>query len=203
MAKAKPKEKKKRAPQKSPKNTSPKIPHEGRDEKGSFLPGNRIWEARSSYGPKPKFDDAEVLWEACCEYFKWVEENPLLEQKIFHTNGMITKDTVTKMRAMTISGLCLFLDITLNTWKSYKENPVLLNIIEAAEQIIWNQKVAGAAADMLNANIICRELGLSDKTELTGKDGGPIQFSDTERAARLAAIFDKARDRRDRPTDSE
>ena len=29
---------------------------------------------------------------------------------------------------------------------------------------------------MLNANIIARDLGLSDKSELTGKGGGPIKI---------------------------
>nr|WP_261640834.1 DNA-packaging protein [Erwinia mallotivora] len=35
-----------------------------------------------------------------------------------------------------------------------------------AEQIIYNQKFTGAAADLLNANIIARELGLADKREV-------------------------------------
>lgn len=39
--------------------------------------------------------------------------------------------------------------------------------------------------------------------ELTGKGGGPIEFSDTERAARLTAILDAARKRRDKPSDSQ
>ena len=38
------------------------------------------------------------------------------------------------------------------------------------------RSLSGAAADMLNANIIARDLGLSDKSELTGKGGGPIKI---------------------------
>ena len=33
------------------------------------------------------------------------------------------------------------------------------------------QKFAGAAADLLNANIIARDLGLADKQDLTNSDG--------------------------------
>jgi len=45
----------------------------------------------------------------------------------------------------------------------------------------------------------------ADRTELTGKDGGPIEttdatFTDEQRAARIAAIFEAARARRDRQT---
>lgn len=35
--------------------------------------------------------------------------------------------------------------------------------------------------------------------EHTGRDGGPIEFSDIERSKRIAALLDRARDRRDRP----
>ncbi|KKL52832.1 hypothetical protein LCGC14_2281560, partial [marine sediment metagenome] len=74
-----------------------------------FKPGNQFWKARSSHGRNPKFSDKNVLWEACLEYFQWVDEHPLLEDKVFHTAGIITRTTVDHMRAMTIDGLCLFL----------------------------------------------------------------------------------------------
>ena len=113
------------------------------------------------------------------EYFQWVEDNPLYEEKIFHSQGMITRDTITKMRAMTISGLCLFLDICENTWTNYKKQPDFLSITLEVEKVIYNQKFAGAAADLLNPNIIARELGLADKqqNEHTGVDGKPIAHS--------------------------
>ena len=144
-----------------------------------FQKGNKFWLARSSHGRNPIFGDPEQLRNACYEYFEWVEENPLYEEKIFHSQGMITKDTVTKMRAMTVSGLCLFLDICENTWANYKKQPDFLSITLEVEKVIYNQKFAGASADLLNANIIARELGLADKqqNEHTGVDGKPIAHS--------------------------
>ena len=41
----------------------------------------------------------------------------------------------------------------------------------------------------------------TDKLELTGKDGGPIEYSDTERAARITALLDRGREERDRQAD--
>lgn len=148
-----------------------------RDEAGRFAPGNRFWEARSSAGPKPKFKTPEALWEACCEYFKWNEDNPLYETKGFAFQGVVTKETFPKMRAMTIGGLCLFLDIDRTTWDDWKKNRSdLSHIITRAEAIIFKQKLEGASADLLNANIIARELGLSDKqvNEHSGPDGKEI-----------------------------
>jgi len=144
-----------------------------------FQKGNKFWLARSSHGRNPIFSDPEQLRNACYEYFEWVEENPLYEEKIFHSQGMITKDTVTKMRAMTVSGLCLFLDICENTWANYKKQPDFLSITLEVEKVIYNQKFAGASADLLNSNIIARELGLADKqqNEHTGVDGKPIAHS--------------------------
>jgi len=155
----------------------------GRDPAtGRFLPGHRFWEARSSHGRNPKFETADALWLACCEYFEWVETNPLYKDQLVTFQGTATHEPVAQMRAMTISGLCLFIDIDFTTWQAWKKTRSdLSNIIGRAEAVIYQQKFAGAAADLLNANIISRELGLADKSELTGKDGGPIAVNTVKR----------------------
>lgn len=166
---------------------------QGRDEAGRFLPGNRLWEVRSTAGPKPKFADPESLWAACVEYFEWVEKNPLQEAKPFAYEGKVTIAKLPKMRAMTIRGLCLFLDVTEHTWRNWRDQrPDLQPVLTRAEDVIYEQKFSGAAAEMLNPNIIARDLGLADKRELTGKDGGPVETVDwsqvdTETMRKLAA----------------
>ena len=144
-----------------------------------FQKGNKFWLARSSHGRNPIFSNPEQLRNACYEYFQWVEDNPLYEEKIFHAQGVITKDTVAKIRAMTIGGLRIFLGICEQTWVNYKNNPDFLGVVKEVEEIIYNQKFTGAAADLLNSNIIARELGLADKqqNEHTGVDGKPIAHS--------------------------
>lgn len=146
---------------------------DGRDpDTGRFAAGNRFWEARSSAGPKPKFENPEGLWGACCEYFVWVEENPLWEAKAFSFQGKTMVEQLPKMRAMTIGGLCLFLDVDETTWRDWKDSrPDLSPIISRAEAIIYQQKFGGAAADLLNPNIIARDLGLADKKEVESPGG--------------------------------
>jgi len=141
-----------------------------------FQKGNKFWLARSSHGRNPIFSDPEQLRNACYEYFEWVEENPLLEEKIFHSQGMITKDTVTKMRAMTIRAMCFFIGLSRQGWQEYSEKPDFSDIVKEIEDVIFSQKFEGAAADLLNPNIIARELGLSDKVqnEHTGANGKPL-----------------------------
>jgi len=127
--------------------------------------GNRFWEARTTHGRGKIFETPDILWAACCEYFEWVEGNPLKEEKVFCSQGQVTKAEVTKMRAMTIFGLCHFLGISRPTWDEYCGREDFAYICSEAENVIRDQKFTGAAADLLNANIIARDLGLADKQE--------------------------------------
>lgn len=146
-----------------------------RDEKGWFLPGNKFWLVRSSHGRKPIFETPDDLWSAACEYFQWVEENPLYEDRLVTFQGVATHEPVAKMRAMTIAGLCLFLDISRQGWFEYCAKPDFSDVTKTIDDVIRSQKFAGAAADLLNANIIARDLGLADRSELSGPNGGPIE----------------------------
>lgn len=141
--------------------------------------GNQFWKARSSHGRKPIFPDPENLWDAACQYFDWVDANPLYEDKLVTFQGMASHEPVAKMRAMTISGLCIFLGISQQAWSEYRLRDGFGEVTREIEDIIRDQKFTGAAADLLNANIIARDLGLADKSELTGPNGGPIQTIDT------------------------
>lgn len=132
----------------------------------SFLPGNQFWKARTKVGRPRLFASSEALWEACCEYFQWVDDNPLHEMKAFSYQGEVVQEPVAKMRAMTIDGLCLFLDIAVSTWYEWRNVDDFSEVVAKAESVIRSQKFAGAAADLLNANIIARDLGLADKTEV-------------------------------------
>lgn len=129
--------------------------------------GNKFWEARSTHGRAPIFVAPDDLWAAALEYFEWVEDNPLYEDKIFAYQGMTTHESAAKMRAMTLSGLCIFLDIARSTWDEYGKKEDFSAITVRIAEVIRTQKYEGAAADLLNPNIIARDLGLSDKQEQT------------------------------------
>lgn len=165
-----------------------------KDDKGRFLPGNRFWEARSSHGRSPAFATADALRAAAVEYFEWVADNPLGEEKLFSYEGSIVRGDFGKLQAMTLKGLCIFLDISFQAWANYRERPDFVEVCEWVESVVYQQKFTGAAAGLLNPAIIARDLGLADKTELTGKDGGPVEvatYSDRDRAKAAAAILAK------------
>lgn len=129
--------------------------------------GNQFWMNRSKHGRDKIFSDPELLWDASCEYFKWCEENPLIE--IDFKGKDADRVEIPKMRAFTWEGLELFLDIhSLRDYKTNENYKDFSQVITRIEKIIYSQKFTGAAAGFLNPNIIARDLGLSDKKELSG-----------------------------------
>ncbi|MFZ4401985.1 MAG: terminase small subunit [Bacteroidales bacterium] len=135
---------------------------------------NRFWELRSKHGRGKIFKSPSLLWDACCEYFLWCEKNPLKEQVVFHAQGIITKSYVAKMRPFTIQGLVSFLDVNVNYLNQFedslkgkkdKSSKDFSLICTRVREIIYRQKFEGAASGFFNANIIARDLGLSEKTE--------------------------------------
>lgn len=127
--------------------------------------GNQFWLQRSSHGRKPKFGSADDLWDACCEYFQWVEDNPLYEDGLVTFQGIAKHEPLAKMRAMTVTGLCIFLDIARSTWDAWRGVDGFSDIATRVDEVIRTQKFEGASAGLLNPNIIARDLGLADKQE--------------------------------------
>lgn len=144
------------------------------------MKGNRFWEARATHGREKIFSTPDLLWTSAVEYFNWVEDHPLEEQKLFAYQGEVSKDTVYKMRAMTMDGLYLFLGIGSSTWTDYKNREEFSEVVSNIEKTIREQKFTGAAADLLNANIIARDLGLKDATT------SEVKTTSTDKAEELS-----------------
>jgi hypothetical protein len=144
----------------------------------SFKKGNAFWEWRSSTGRKPMYSTPEELWNDCVEYFDAYKDNPLMSVELVKFQGKATPADVPKMRAMSIASLCIFLGMTLKTWMSYREKPDFINVTSLVDATIREQKFQGACADLLNANIIARDLGLADKTQV--ENINPVKEAKTE-----------------------
>jgi hypothetical protein len=146
-----------------------------------FAPGNQLWKLALRAGlSKRLYLDPQDLLEEVCGYFKWLEDNPLFESKLVSYEGSSSIEEIPKMRAATIGGMCLYLGIDESTWRAWRSQrdaghrAELSAIIKFAEGFIRDQKFGGAASGLLNATIISRDLGLTEKTEIAGPGGGPI-----------------------------
>lgn len=139
--------------------------------------GNQFWKLRAKHGRDKLFESPELLWEAACEYFEWCEANPLIEVDF---RGKDSDEVhIPKMRPFTWDGLELYVDIySLRDYKTNEQYKDFSQVINRIERIIRNQKFSGAAAGFLNANIISRDLGLADKSELTHTVNVPVLTND-------------------------
>lgn len=163
---------------------------------------SRFWRQKSRYGSDPLFpvgpEGLKMLKNACEDYFEWAESNPLEEAKLISFEGESKLETLPKLRAFTLTGLTLFIDVSLSSWSDWKVGrPDLLPGILWAEQVIREQKFVSAAAGLLNANIITRDLGLAERKEISGPGGGPIETINSEMSAEEAAdLYARTREER-------
>ena len=132
-----------------------------------------FWTAHSSKNKNPsvevEYTSPEDLWEACCEYFQWCEDNPIDLSVHTFSQGTLTKGDVEKPRAMSLSAMCRFIGISQNEWKKIKLGyPNWSRTMQMAEEVITTQLYEYGAADVINANFIARAIGLADKNQLVG-----------------------------------
>lgn len=138
--------------------------------------GNQFWKMKSSFGRKPIFANPENMLAAAFEYFQWCDDNPLIEQKLCQELGEYVLKDLPRKRPYTLGALRLFLDLGLQTWYEYKKRNEFIEVTETIDDCIREQKFAGAAAGFFNANIIARDLGLKDSTEVEHKGGVTLTF---------------------------
>ena len=141
--------------------------------------GKQFWKARAKHGRDKIFSTPGKLWVAACEYFQWAEDHPLKRDIIYQ--GVKTGEE-NLLRAMTVSGMCIFLGVNSDYFTDFKDGLNLeekqgkdfSRIITDIYEIIKTQKFEWASAGLLNPNIIARDLGLTDKKELSGSVENPL-----------------------------
>ena len=122
------------------------------------------------------------MWDACVEYLDWAHENPLLEAKVVSGKNGPEIVELAKARVFTITGLCVYLGVDTTTWMRWASNDPaerrldLHPVISKVKLIIETQKYELAAASLANANLVARDLGLTERREVSGPGGGPVEL---------------------------
>lgn len=148
---------------------------------GSKAIGNSWWEQRATSGRDKTFSSPEELWKSACEYFKYTDSRKWYKTE-FKGSDVIEVRVPTDT-PYTKQSLCIFLDITMDTWRNYgsKEGyEDFFAIVERINQIIYNQKFEGATVGAYNSSIIARDLGLTDKREIDNKGVIAININSDE-----------------------
>lgn len=148
--------------------------------------GNNFWELRSKHGRDRLFATPELMWEAAVEYFQWCVDNPLIEVAYYGKEA--ERVEIPKIRAFTMQALCIYLDCN-TVYFNHFENDIkgredeiskgFSQIVTRIRETIYSQKFEGAAAGLLNHNIIARDLGLVDKRENDDRTKIKVSMSDS------------------------
>lgn len=144
-----------------------------------FQKGNEYYLIRSKDGRDTTYTP-ESLLDKANQYFQWCIDNPLKEQviqkrKISRDEEAIEKHTIEKLRPFTIQGFCIYAGIVEKTFWNYSKRNEFLQVTTRIRDVIENQQFEGAASGFLNANIIARKLGLTDKKEISGNPDNPLK----------------------------
>lgn len=158
---------------------------------------SELWEvAKSNAGKPPCFNSPEEMKLKAFEYFVWLEENKLIENKAFCSQGEVVYAQIEKMRPATQQGLCVFLNIGVSTWHDYKKKEQYSEVTKLIESVMYEQKFSGASSGLFNANIIARDLGLKDASEVDHKssDGSMKTYKPSDYKEAQSELYENMKD---------
>lgn len=124
--------------------------------------GNQFWKNvdPANLGRPPRYSTPEDLWNDVVKYFEQCDETPLIRRECTVSDKGTFDKTIEHKIPYTWEGLYVFLEVcNLDHYRTKKEFSGILTHIG---NIIRNQKYSGAVAGIFNANIVARDLHLSD-----------------------------------------
>lgn len=147
-----------------------------RHKDGKLKSGAQLYKLRDYKPTGYKITPTELMQKAR-EYIEDTKARPIMQNAIHQRSGEIIQ--IPLQRPLTIEGLCNYIGITVKTlhnWEKPQQEPKTdeerernasyLQIIARIRQLIYEDKLTGAAVGIYNANIIARDLGLTDKREV-------------------------------------
>jgi hypothetical protein len=79
--------------------------------------GNQFWKKRTKHGRNTLFSNSHTLRDACYEYFEEKDKHKYIHQQVHGKDSTIVK--VPTMLPYSLQSMCIFLGITIPTWKNY------------------------------------------------------------------------------------
>ena len=137
-------------------------------------------------GRPPKYKKASYLWQRFIEYVEWADANPITTfDRQSATGDKKEAKTKAKAQAQVQRPYTLIAFITfagIGDWSEFKQGkahqtPEFSAVIRAIENAIKSQQIDGALVGVYNSNLTARLNNISEAvhTEVTGKDGAPVE----------------------------
>ena len=127
--------------------------------------GNSFWKLRAKHGRDKLFETPELLWDAACEYFEWVDNNPFVKTKtvVSEKSGILSEEIPTQ-RAYTRMAFYIFIGCSDKWMCNFKKicSDDFLTVIQRIENIIDNNQIEGAMSGHFKENLVSRLQGLAE-----------------------------------------
>ena len=147
------------------------------------------WEWRAENPPvgRPKTFTPKKLWELACKYFERTRNNHFYKQDFIKGGEMAGTIVQLKLtRPFTWQGFEDYLNeqgliARIDDYKLNRDGRygAFVDVVRAIDSVIYSQKFERAASGVFNANIIARDLGLADKSQIKVTEEQPL-FGDGE-----------------------
>jgi len=139
---------------------------------------------------RQKIKTAEELWSLFMNYTKHSDDNPMVEAKLFNAKDGLRDGELDHIRPYTLEGFLNFVGMHKGTWnewkKRYEEEPFFVDTMIQIESIVEDQMFQGAMGGFFNPSLASRKLGLAERQELTGANGGPIETEEVTARERVS-----------------
>lgn len=144
-----------------------------------------ILQYKSPLGRPLKFTPKQ-LTEEFAKYVQWCQDNPLSESQRTDYQKGFADTTAYKPRRISIDGFLVFIGCSRDWWthlEDGKKGPEFFKVKASIKEYCETYQTEMASAGLLNANIISRLLGLTDKQEVknTGEREIVVVKSEEER----------------------
>ena len=156
--------------------------------------GNCFWRLRSKHGRDRIIQDPEYLAKAADEYFELCIENPIITYD--YKGKDATKVEYKIPKVFQKNELARFCNVTewrqIDDLKTVSED--FLQVVTHIENIIADQKYQFAVANIFNATIVARDLGLQDRKDITSggeKLSTTVVVQDQAAKANLDKLIEK------------
>lgn len=182
----------KKAPAKIPKGgpKEPKLPDLPMPPllQGVQKYGNPLYNPGTK-GPPPLWATPLSMVEDMTTYVRWAYDNPIIEERSELTkDGDVIRWDVSHPRALSIEAFCVFFGKSRMAFHVAEEKPGFDQAAAWCRQLIFSGNFELAVAGQMDSGLIARQLGLSDKKEVTSPDGSmtPTTTIDMSKMSKVA-----------------
>ncbi|MCF0178622.1 MAG: terminase [Bacteroidales bacterium] len=134
----------------------------------------------------------EQLFQLAVKYFEWAEGQAIKAIETASHQGIVTESLVHKPRVFTLTAFQLFAGIPEKSYANMRKQPGFDDVCDWIQSVIYEQKYQLASNNIINSNLIGKDLGIDKPQEVNINNASNSVVNDEEAMkAALESIMEK------------